>query len=79
MISTWNRLNLYNFLQEAKQIQIGHNRPRKIGRPRKTDPRSQYQIGDEEYVLSDTDNEQESPKKKQPQNRNNNFNTFSLY
>ena len=71
MISTCYRLNLCNFPQEAKQIQIGHNRKR--GRPRKTAPRLQYQteIGDEEYVLSDTDNEPESPKKKQPQKRKN--------
>ena len=64
MIAICNRLSKFNYPQEAKNIQIGTN-PRR-GRPRKTTSRLKFQteIGEEEYVLSDTDNEAEAPKKK---------------
>jgi len=64
MIAICHRLSKFNYPQEAKNIQIGTN-PRR-GRPRKTTSRLKFQteIGEEEYVLSDTDNKAEAPKKK---------------
>jgi hypothetical protein len=64
MIAISQRLSKFNYPQEAKNIQIGTN-PRR-GRPRKTTSRLKFQteIGEEEYVLSDTDNEAEAQKKK---------------